>query len=66
MQSELMFFSYFVVHVSCMLHIKYEGEWVILCCVSMFFVRGYTAGRVLHSLCGLCLTPNSVVQVWPW
>jgi hypothetical protein len=58
-----MFLSYFVVHVSCMLHVKYEGEWVIIHCVSMFFVRGYTAGRAVHSSYGLSLTPNSVVQV---
>lgn len=66
MQSELMFVSYFVVHVSCMSHIKYEGEWVIIYCVSIFFARGYTAGRAVHNSCGLSLTPKSVVQVWPW
>jgi len=66
MQSELMFFSYLVVHVSCMLHVKYEGEWVTIHCVSVFFVRGYTAGRAVHNSCGLSVTRNSVVQVWLW
>jgi hypothetical protein len=65
MQSELMFFSYFLVHVSCMLHVKYEGVWVNIHCVVYFFASGYTAGRALHKLCGLSLTANSVVQVLP-
>lgn len=54
-QSDLIFFSYFVVHVRHMLHTRYEWEGVVLQVVTLLIGH--------DTICVVSLTPNSVVQV---